>query len=132
MPLEEYGFVLNKKKFRNAVNIRYIKQTLNCETGDFVTIRHNKVRDFKAQLLKETCNDVEIKPALQPIEGEIVEGLNSDNAKPDIRTRDFWGDGQNAYFDVRITNTNVPPQSYISAEGIFMKHEKEKKRQCNR
>ena len=78
-----------------------------CKTGSFVLIHHNKVRDFKEQLLKETCNEVEIKPALQPIEGEIVDGLTGDNGKPDARARGFWHNGVNAYFNIRITNTKA-------------------------
>ena len=54
------------------------------------TIRHNRVRDFEAQLLTEICNDVEIEPPLQPLEGEIINGLAGVNAKPDVRARGFW------------------------------------------
>ena len=54
-----------------------------------------------------------------------------DNAKPDIRARGVWRNGQNAYFDVRITNTNSPSQKHLTSEKILEKHEKEKKRQYN-
>ena len=47
---------------------------LNCKTGGFITIRHNRVRDFEAQSLTKICNDVEIKPPQQPLEGEIIKG----------------------------------------------------------
>ena len=132
--LEEYNFVLNKKEFRDAMNLRYGKDlkglpskcpcgqsfnmthALNCKTGGFITFRHNRLKDFEAQLLTEICNDVEIEPPLQPLEGEIINGLTSVNARPDVRARGFWREGQNAFFDVRITNT---------------KHEREKKRQYN-
>ena len=50
------------------------------------------------------------------LEGEIITDLTSVNARPDVRARGFWREGQNAFFDVRITNT---------------KHEREKKRQYN-
>ena len=63
---------------------------LNCKTGRFITIRHNRVRDFVAQLLTEIRNDVEIEPPLQPLEGEIINGLTGVNAKPDVRARGFW------------------------------------------
>ena len=78
---------------------------LNCKTGGFITIRHNRVRDFEAQLLTEICNDVEIEPPLQPLEGEIINGLTGVNTKLDVRARGFWREGQNAFFDVRITNS---------------------------
>ena len=50
------------------------------------------------------------------LEGEIITDLTGVNARPDVRARGFWREGQNAFFDVRITNT---------------KHEREKKRQYN-
>ena len=71
---------------------------LNCKTGGFITIRHNRVKDFEAQLLTEICNDVEIEPPLQPLEGEIFNGLTSINAGPDVLARGFWREGQNAFF----------------------------------
>ena len=71
---------------------------LNCKTGGFITIRHNRVKDFEAQLLTEICNDVEIENPLQPPEGEIFNGLTSVNAGPDVRARGFWREGQNAFF----------------------------------
>ena len=40
------------------------------QTGGFVTIRHNEIRDFTAELLGETCNDVGIEPLLTPLTGE--------------------------------------------------------------
>ena len=69
VPLEEYNSVLNKKEFRDPMNLRYGKDlkripskcpcgqsfnmthALNCKTGGFITIRHNRVTDFEAQLL---------------------------------------------------------------------------------
>ena len=88
---------------------------LNCKTGGFTLIRHNRVRDFKAQLLTEICNDVEIEPPLQPLEGEIINGLTGVNAKPDVRATVFWREGQNAFFDVRITNTNSESQRHLTS-----------------
>ena len=142
-------FVLNKKEFRDAINLRYGKDlkglpskcpcgqsfnmthALNCKTGGFVTIRHNRVKYFEAQLPTEICNDVEIEPPLQPLQGEIINGLAGVNAKPDVRARGFWREGQNAFFNVRITNTNSESQRHLTSEKIFTKHESEKKRQYN-
>ena len=106
-----------------------MKHALNCKTGGFTTVRHKRVRDFEAQFLTEICNGVEIEPPLQPLEGEIINGLIGVNAKPDVRARGFWREGQNAFFDVRITNTNSESQRHLPSEKIFTKHEREKKRQ---
>ena len=100
---------------------------LNCKTGGFITIRQNRVRDFETQLLTEICNDIEIKPPLQPLEGKIINGLTSVNVRHDVRARGFWGEGQNAFFDVRITNTNSESQLRLTSEKIFTKYEREKR-----
>ena len=103
----------------------------NCKTGVFITIRHNREIDFETQLLTEICNDVEIELPLQPLEGEIINGLTSVNVKHDARARGFWREGQNAFFDVKIINTNSESQRHLTSEKIFTKHEREKKRQYN-
>jgi hypothetical protein len=122
LPLEEYGFVspgLNKGEFRDALKLRYgnnlrglpqkcpcgqkfdVTHALNCKKGGFVIIRHNNIRDFEANLLKKVCSDVETEPHLLPVQGEQIEGLVGDEARPDIRARGEWRNAQNAYFDVR-------------------------------
>ena len=150
LPLEEYGFVLNKGEFRDALKLRYgnnlrglpqkcpcgqqfdVTHALNCKKGGFVIIRHNNIRDFEANLLKKVCSDVEIEPQLQNVHGEQIEGLVGDESRPDIRARGFWRNGQNAYFDVRVTNTNSRSQVNTPVENILKKHENEKKRHYNR
>ena len=70
-------------------------------------MRHNNVRDYEAELLKQTQNDVEIEPPLQPLNGEQLQGLMSDEVRLDIRARGVWRNGQNAYFDIRITKNVI-------------------------
>ena len=72
---------------------------------------------------------MDIAPPLQPSEGEIINGLTGVNAKYDVRARGFLGEGQNVFFDVRITNTNPESQRHLTSKKIFTKHEREKKRQ---
>ena len=43
----------------------------------------------------------------------------------------MWRQGQNAFFDVRITNVNSESQKHLPIDKILEKHEKEKKRQYN-
>ena len=141
LPLKEQGFNLTKDEFRDVLALRYNRKiknlpskcacgqafdtnhAMNCKKGGFVTIRHNNVKDFEANLLKTVCNDVEIEPKLQPIE--------NDEVRLDIRARDFWRRGQSAYFDVRITNVNSNSQANIPIETICKNHENEKKRKYN-
>ena len=65
------------------------------------------------------------------VNGEQIGGLIGDEARPDIRARGVWRNGQNAYFDVRVTNTNSRSQLHMETEKIMKKHEQEKKRQYN-
>ena len=140
LPLQDYDFTLNKGEFRDAINLRYAKplrglpskcpcgqkydvtHALNCKKGGFVTQRHNAVRDYEADLLKKIVNDVEVEPPLQPTSGEILSGLTGDSARPDIRARGVWRQGQNAYFDVRITNSNADSQKHLPIEKVLENH----------
>ena len=150
LPIDEFGFALNKGEFRDAINLRYgrplkhlpstcpcgqkfdVTHALNCKKGGFITIRHNNIRNFEAGLLTQVVNDVEIEPNLQPLDGEIFQGLTGDAAKPDIRARGVWRDGQNAFFDVRVTNPHSASQCHLTTEKVLEKHEQEKKRNYNR
>ena len=66
---------------------------------------------------------------MQPLNGENTNHLINDDGKPDIRARNVWINGQNAFFNIRITNTNANSQSHQSPTKILEIHEKEKKRQ---
>ena len=145
IPLEQYDFFLNKAEFRDAILSRYGKElkglpatchcgqkydtthALNCKKGGLVTIRHNNVRDYEANLLAKFHTNVETEPSLQPIEGEIVNGIPGDNARPDVRARGVWRYGQNAFFNGRIANTESASQCNLKAEKVLLRHENEKK-----
>ena len=149
LPLSDEGFTLNKSEFRDAIALRYnkrmidlpprcpcgeaydINHALNCKRGGFVIMRHNNIRDFDANLLRKVCNDVEVEPQLQPLNGETVIGLDGDDARPDIRARGAWRPCQNAFFDVNITNANCASQQESSSAQIFRTHENAKKRSYN-
>ena len=86
LPLKEQGFTLNMEEFRDALALRYDRNikhlpskcvygdafnainAMNGKKGGFVIIRHDNVRDFEVNLLKKVCNNVEIEPALQPVD----------------------------------------------------------------
>ena len=151
LPLSEHGFVLNKREFRDAMCLRYnrdlkglpsncpcrqtfdVNHAMNCKKGGFVIIRHNDIRDFEANLLSKVCHDVETEPALQPITREHLPAstIQGDDARLDVRARGFGRKGQNAFFDVRVTNANAKSQSKINLQTVLKKHEREKKRSYN-
>ena len=146
LPLIKQGFVLNKSEFRDAMCLRYGKplknlpskcpcgqqftpnHAMNCKRGGFVIIRHNEIRDFEANLLQDVCKDVEIEPALQPVSNEVISSLDGDAARPDIRARGFWRRGQNAFFDVKVSNINSQTYRNTDIKKVYDNMEKEKKR----
>ena len=107
---------------------------LNCTKGGVINARHDMLRDFEAQLLKSVCNDVETEPMLQSVNNNTNfnrSAVVSEEARLDVRARGFWRAGQNAFFDVRVTNETSESQQNSSIESILRKHEKEKKREYN-
>ena len=104
---------------------------MNCKRAGFVVMRHNNVKDFAANLLKTIQNDAEIEPALQKIDNEKIDRRTEHEARPDIRGQGVWQQGQNAFFDIRLTNVNANSQKNQSVETVLRKHEKEKKTSHN-
>ena len=152
LPLKEQGFDLNRGEFQDALHLRYDKQlknlpsncpcgksftvthAMNCHKGGFVNVRHNNIRNFEAQLLKQICNDVQIEPPLQPCNGIKLPkktAITADDARLDVRARGFWREGQNAFFDIRTTNADCASQKHKSIASVVKEHEQEKKRQYN-
>ena len=71
--------------------------TFNCKKGGFVTTRYNNLRDFE-DMLSRVFNNVETKPELHPVTGEIIEELSVNASRLNIRARGVWRACQNAYF----------------------------------
>ena len=105
-----------------------VTHVMNCKRArGFIIMRHNNVRDFEANLLKTTLNDVEVKPKLQKIENEQLNGLTGVDVRPEIRDDGVWRQGQNAFFDIRSTDANARSQKHLLVSTILKKHEKEKR-----
>ena len=43
--------------------------------------------------MSDSDTDIGTESSLQPTEGEIVNGIPSDNTRPGVRTRGVWRDG---------------------------------------
>ena len=150
LPLEEHGFILNKKEFSDAVCLRYniplkglpklcgcgkqndINHTMTCTKGGYVHLRHNQIRDIEAKLLSEVCHDVVIEPPLLPLTGERFP-LRSTNEAPearlDVSARGVWRPMDKVFFDVRIFHPTATSNAAVNDP--FHKHELEKKRTYN-
>ena len=135
LPLQDLGFNLNKREFRDAVKLRYdwpkedIPSTcacgddhsMICKLGGFITQRHNELRDLEAEFLSMACSDVEIEPVLQDISGEhLNRGSNkAQGARLDIHARGFWERHRSAFFDVRVCHPNAVSYRDLEPQQIY-------------
>ena len=149
LPLEEYGFLLHKGDFHDAIHLRYgwqpgkmprncvcgkhvsVDHSMTCPCGGFPTLRHNELRNITAQLMTEVCHNVGIEPNLQPLSGERLQQRSAncdDGARLDIVADNFWGDGRRAFFDVRVFYPLAQSYRQISVEACYRSREQEKRR----
>ena len=149
LPIAQHGFALNKSEFRDAIAMRYnwplqrvpencacgqafsVHHALICRCGGFITHRHNQVRDFTANLLREVSTNVTVEPELQPLSGEqLGRTANScDLARVDIRAHSFWTNGQDAFFDVRVFYPFASSYRSQKLEKVYKQHEAKKRQE---
>ena len=149
-PVKSLGFSLNKQEFRDAICLRYgwrvphtashcacgkkndIDHALSCQKGGYSMMRHNRIRDVEAELMREVCTDVRIEPQLLPLANEnLVRGNKAESARADVCGNGIWGPMEKTFLDVRVMHPNCP--SYINKDiaQVYKTHELEKKRTYN-
>ena len=81
-------------------------------------------------MLKMVCNNVQIEPVLQEINGKVlIPGTNrAADAWLDIHVRGFWERQGSAFFDVRMCYSNAESCIGLTTKKIYRRHESEKKR----
>ena len=130
LPIKEHGFYLGKQAFWDTLYLRYniqlrnlpshcvcgktfsIDHALSCPKGGFISLRHNKLRDFTAKVLAECHTNVKIEPALTPLTGETfpqASTVTTDEACVDIAARGVWVKGQMAV----IAKKSSWPQTFL-------------------
>ena len=151
LPIQSLGYTLNKQEFRDSVCLRYgwnipntpsycqckaennLDHALNCKLGGYVGMRHNRVRDLEASLMKEVCHDVQIEPELLPIarDGPPRRGITAEKARLDVAGVGVWGAYEKTYLDIRIMHPNSPTYVNKPIQDVYALHEQEKKRNYN-
>ena len=140
LPLKNLGYSLNKREFQDAIRLRYgwsipdmpkhcgcgkrnsVDHSLNCHLGGYIHLRHNKIRDTEAKIMKEVAFDVKIEPGLAKVSKNVklAPGINTDdNAQSDVSARGIFSSHEITFFDVRSSNPNAP--SY-KASLILLQH----------
>ena len=73
-------------------------------------MRHNRLRDLIAKMLKEVCYDVRTEPHLLKVnDGDCVlpHTNKAEQARLDISARGVWTSFDKSFFDVRVTGGGV-------------------------
>ena len=95
-------------------------------------MRHNRIRDLEAELMREVCTDVRVEPPLLPLaNNNLVTGNQAENARLDVSGIGIWGPMQKTFLDVRVMHPNSPTYINKDIAQVFKAHEQEKKRTYN-
>ena len=106
-----------------------------CKKGGFIQTRYNDLRDLPANLLTEVCKDVNIEPQLLPVAGETFNNRTaniSNEARVDIKPREFWVRGQQLFLDARVFNPNANRYLNKPLPQCYIQNEKETKRKYSK
>ena len=108
-----------------------IQHSMSCKKDGFIYILHNDLRDLTVNMMSVVWENTEIEPKLTPLSGEELQGRTSNNsneARVDIRTRDFLEQGQHTFLDLRVFDPNACRYRNKSLQQCHVINEQEKKR----
>ena len=149
----EFEFELSKQNFWDSTSLRYgweisnlsticpcgskfgRQHSMSCRKRAFVTIGHNDLRDLKAKILPEVCNDTKIEPKLVPLSGEDPNNRTvniSNEVRFNVRARGFWERGQQAFFDSRVLDHKACQYLNKSLQQCHVINENENKMAYNK
>ena len=150
LPIQSLDLDLNKEEFRDGLLLRYgwkipgtpfhcacgtkntVDHALNCHLGGYVNMRHNNIRNYEANLLREICKDVKIEPDLLPIGTGNGSSTNTDDkSRLDVSAVGLWAPMQRTFLDVRVFHPNSASYLNKTAEQLYIQHERQKKRKYN-
>ena len=146
LPIQSLGQAFNKEDFQGALCVRYdrnipgtpsmcscgkkndLNHMLICKLGGYVSLRHNRIRDLEAELMKEVCHDVKVEPELIPIENDANRrGNTAEKARLDVSGVGVWGPYEKTFLDIRVMHPNSPSYMNKSIDQLYTEHENEKK-----
>ena len=143
LPLKHQRFSLTKRKFFDAVLLRNrwelerlphecickakynIDHAFTYKTGEFVTLCHNEIVNFTADMLSMVCKDVRKEATLSTIPD------NNDELRADISVRSFCQRLQGAFVDVRVFYSFAPSYRNQSLATTRKTMENQKKTKYN-
>ena len=81
--------------------------------------------------MKEVCHDVQLEPALIPVEEDNIYDITDDRKRPDVAGVGVWGPYEKTFLDIMITHPNCPSYANKPINQIYANHERVKKRKYN-
>ena len=112
-----------------------IKKALSCMKDGYIIMRHNRVRDITAELLKEVAMDVRTETKMTELTGEVFTHKTAnteDEARLDLAARNFWSTGNKVFCDIRIFNPLAECYRKQKLANAHSTNEKAKKREYNK
>ena len=96
-------------------------------------MRHDKIRNLEADILKDVCKDVKVEPALMPLGSytNTTSSKTSEMARLDVSAVGIWSPMERTFLDVRVVHPNCPSHKRKKIEKIYEENEKEKKAAYN-
>ena len=95
-------------------------------------MRHNRVRDLEASILRDVCKDVKVEPELMPLGNSSTTSSNvAEKARLDVSAVGIWSPMERTFLDVRVVHPNAPSYRDKKIEKIYEQNKKEKKRTYN-
>ena len=87
-------------------------------------MRHNRIRDLEATLLKEVCKDVRIELELLPIGNVELGGANTaEKARLDVSAVGICSPMERTFVDVRVMHPNSPSYRNKKIEQVYIQQE---------
>ena len=158
IPMCQLNYFLNKQQFSDSIRLPYgwptlglpvscscgeginVQYVMSCKRGgrEFITLRHNEVRDITAALLSDVCKDVKLEPSFLALNGKEqtmrkIAKMN-DEIRLAICARSFWESGQKTFFDVRFFDPiaqSYSKQTQQTLKQSYSMNKNEKKRHYN-
>ena len=105
-----YGWPLSRLPILCSCGAKYdLQQSLSCEKGGFVPLRHNYLSNMTAYLTYQVCTNVWVELSLQILIGETFDSRSRnarDEAWLDIGGSGFWTKYQITFFDISAFDPN--------------------------
>ena len=95
-------------------------------------MRHNYIRDFEENLVREICKDVKVEPELLRLGNTVTLSSNTaDKAHLDVSAIEIWSAKECTFLDVRVMHPLSSSYMGKSKDQIYAQHENEKKQTYN-